>query len=147
MNSLHGVNANTNNDVSYFLRCLAEGSGDVAFVKHTTVSDNVNGTEDWNSSLNKGDYQLLCANGTRADIDNYNSCHLAKVPSHALMTAGDQTENKINEMVNLFLDAKVRFRTSSVFSLIFGTNIFKNTNLLTFPRVAMVTLFSTQTRM
>nr|AKZ20815.1 melanotransferrin 2 [Holothuria glaberrima] len=91
------------------LRCLAEGAGDVAFVKHTTVSDNVNGPEEWNSSLNKGDYQLLCADGTRAEIDNYNSCHLAKVPSHALMTAGDQTEDKINEMVDLFLAAKNLF--------------------------------------
>ncbi|XP_037132090.1 transferrin-a isoform X3 [Syngnathus acus] len=59
-------------------QCLVENAGDVAFVKHLTVPDNM-----------KADYELLCTDNTRAPIDNYKDCHLARVPAHAVVTRQD----------------------------------------------------------
>ena len=48
-------------------RCLVEGGGDVAFVKHTTVQENCDGKrqEFWARNQLTADYQLLCRDGTR----------------------------------------------------------------------------------
>ncbi|KAM3866229.1 transferrin-a [Diretmus argenteus] len=59
-------------------KCLADGRGDVAFVKHLTVPDAV-----------KDDYELLCTDGTRAAVSNYENCYLAKVPAHAVVSRND----------------------------------------------------------
>ncbi|XP_077382012.1 transferrin-a isoform X2 [Festucalex cinctus] len=59
-------------------QCLVEDAGDVAFVKHLTVPDNV-----------KANYELLCIDNTRAPIENYKDCHLARVPAHAVVTRQD----------------------------------------------------------
>ncbi|XP_072427804.1 uncharacterized protein [Chiloscyllium punctatum] len=72
-------------------RCLVE-VGDVAFVKHTTVSENTdgNGKLNWNQNLKSSDYHLLCKDGTTAPIDQFMNCHLADAPSHAVMTRSDK---------------------------------------------------------
>ncbi|KAM9789615.1 transferrin-a [Neosynchiropus ocellatus] len=59
-------------------KCLEDGAGDVAFVKHLTVPD-----------AKKGDYELLCLDNTRAPINEYKRCHLARVPAHAVVTRKD----------------------------------------------------------
>ncbi|KAM6990500.1 transferrin-a [Tautogolabrus adspersus] len=66
-------------DYSGAFQCLADDAGDVAFVKHLTVPDS-----------EKAKYELLCKDNTRAPIDNYQTCHLAKVPAHAVVTRKDQ---------------------------------------------------------
>ena len=54
-------------------RCLVEGGGDVAFVKHTTVMENCDGKrkEIWARNQLTADYQLLCRDGTRK-VSNWN---------------------------------------------------------------------------
>ncbi|XP_077435381.1 serotransferrin-like [Vanacampus margaritifer] len=65
-------------DYSGAFQCLVENAGDVAFVKHLTVPDNM-----------KADYELLCMDNTSAPIDKYEECHLARVPAHAVVTRQD----------------------------------------------------------
>uniref|UniRef100_A0A672J4L9 Serotransferrin n=1 Tax=Salarias fasciatus TaxID=181472 RepID=A0A672J4L9_SALFA len=79
-------------DYAGALQCLAEDAGDVAFVKHLTVPDS-----------EKSKYELLCKDNTRAPIDDFRSCHLARVPAHAVVTRkDDQLAAAIWDNFNLF---------------------------------------------
>ncbi|MGH0146885.1 UNVERIFIED_CONTAM: hypothetical protein FKN15_045582 [Acipenser sinensis] len=60
-------------------KCLKDGKGDVAFVKHLTVLD-----------ANPNEYELLCKDGSRKELSNYLSCSLARVPGHAVVTRSDK---------------------------------------------------------
>ncbi|XP_059955664.1 serotransferrin [Mesoplodon densirostris] len=77
-------------------KCLVEDAGDVAFVKHTTVLENL---------PNEGDrhaYELLCKDNSRASVDEYERCHLARVPSHAVVARSvGGKEDLIWELLNL----------------------------------------------
>ncbi|RNA13875.1 family S60 non peptidase ue S60 family [Brachionus plicatilis] len=74
-------------------RCLNEGGGDVAFVRHTSVQANTDGrnTDQWARPLRKTDFELLCKDGTRQSVDDYETCHLMKVPSRLVMIGGHRT--------------------------------------------------------
>ncbi|GLD53331.1 otolith matrix protein 1-like protein [Lates japonicus] len=69
------------------LRCVAENLGDVAFVKHTTVFDNLDGKnqESWALDLELEDLKLLCPDGSEAGLDEHERCHLAAVPANAVV--------------------------------------------------------------
>ncbi|XP_077417309.1 otolith matrix protein 1 isoform X2 [Vanacampus margaritifer] len=69
------------------LRCVAENLGDVAFVKHTTVFDNLDGRnqDSWALDVEAEDLKLLCPDGTDADLDDFRRCHLAAVPANGVV--------------------------------------------------------------
>ncbi|KAG9343637.1 hypothetical protein JZ751_013807, partial [Albula glossodonta] len=93
-------------------QCLKDGAGDVAFVKHLTVPDG-----------EKGDYELLCKDGSRKSIDEYASCHLAKVPGHAVVSRDD------SELATRIWDALRGVIDTKAFSL-FSSEGYRAKNLL-----------------
>uniref|UniRef100_A0A8C3UFJ5 Ovotransferrin n=1 Tax=Catharus ustulatus TaxID=91951 RepID=A0A8C3UFJ5_CATUS len=89
-------------------QCLKDGKGDVAFVKHTTVQEN--------APAEKDEYELLCLDGTRQPVDNYKSCHWARVPAHAVVARDD---SKVNDIWNFLSKAQEKYGvgTTSTFHL------------------------------
>lgn len=89
------------------LRCLVEGGGDIAFVKHTTVFENTDGRNRmwWARNVLAVDFELLCRDGSRAPVYDYHTCNLGQVPSNAIV-ARPHNETKINAYINLFLYAQ-----------------------------------------
>nr|KAF6335880.1 transferrin [Pipistrellus kuhlii] len=77
------------------LKCLMDGAGEVAFVKHLTVLD------DLPNQAERDQYELLCRDNTRKPVDKYEECHLAIVPSHAVVARSvDGKEDLIWELLN-----------------------------------------------
>ncbi|KAM9440212.1 serotransferrin-2-like isoform 2-T2 [Clarias gariepinus] len=73
-------------------RCLAEGAGDVAFVKHSTVAENTDGNGPaWAKGLKSSSFRLICPSGS-AETTEYKMCHLARVPAHAVVTHPDKRD-------------------------------------------------------
>ncbi|NXS43847.1 TRFE protein, partial [Balaeniceps rex] len=100
-------------------QCLADGKGDVAFVKHTTVQEN--------APENKDEYELLCLDGSRQSVDNYKDCHWARVPAHAVVARAD---GKVDHIWSFLSKAQEKFGvgTTSTFRL-FGSPGKENTGL------------------
>lgn len=55
------------------------------------------------------DFQLLCRDGSRADITEWRRCHLAKVPAHAVVVRGDMDGGLIFQLLN---EGQVRWALS-----------------------------------
>ncbi|KAI4787317.1 hypothetical protein KUCAC02_036544 [Chaenocephalus aceratus] len=82
-------------------RCLVEGAGDVAFIKHTSVPENSNGKgPEWARGLNADDYQLICpGQAAGVDISGYATCNLAAVPANAVVTR-PETRDKVVKVLD-----------------------------------------------
>ncbi|KAJ8790755.1 hypothetical protein J1605_021183 [Eschrichtius robustus] len=77
-------------------KCLQDGVGDVSFVRHMTVFENLADKAD------RDEYELLCRDNTRGSVDEYERCHLARVPSHAVVARSmGGKEDLIWELLNL----------------------------------------------
>ncbi|XP_078066250.1 serotransferrin-B-like [Mustelus asterias] len=111
-------------------RCLVE-VGDVAFVKHTTVPENTNGNgkADWNRDLIASDYYLLCKNGSTVPVDQFMSCHLADVPSHAVMARPDNKAKVLKLLKNELLRHSRGGSEESKFAM-FNSVLFSGKDLL-----------------
>ncbi|KAJ7324408.1 hypothetical protein JRQ81_017428 [Phrynocephalus forsythii] len=72
-------------------RCLVEGAGEVAFVKHSTVAEATEGpaAPSWGQGLQLQSFQLLCRDGSKAAVTAWRACHLARVPAHAVVARAD----------------------------------------------------------
>ncbi|CAH1266107.1 LTF [Branchiostoma lanceolatum] len=94
-------------------RCLAEGSGDVAFINHLTVQDNTDGhnPENWAAGLRSNEFELLCTDGSRRPVDQWRECSLARVPSHAVMTSNDRNQEWVDRAVQLLKNTQDMFGT------------------------------------
>ncbi|KAK7082568.1 Antigen p97-like protein [Halocaridina rubra] len=75
-------------------RCLVHGGGDVAFVKHTTVSSLTGGktSASWAVGLQADQFRLLCPLGGIAAVSEYKTCHIALVPAHEVVVSGRMPE-------------------------------------------------------
>ena len=91
-------------------RCLVEGGGNVAFLKHTTVQESTDGKRKdwWARNQLTADYQLLCRDGTRASVTEYERCNLGKVRANAIVTRGGYIFNstEVEAFSNLLLYAQ-----------------------------------------
>uniref|UniRef100_A0A8C0TMF2 Transferrin-like domain-containing protein n=1 Tax=Canis lupus familiaris TaxID=9615 RepID=A0A8C0TMF2_CANLF len=76
-------------------KCLMEDAGEVAFVKHSTVLENLPNKADLDQ------YELLCPDNKRKPVGEYKQCYLAKVPSHAVVARSvGGKEDLIWELLN-----------------------------------------------
>ncbi|XP_027704621.1 melanotransferrin isoform X2 [Vombatus ursinus] len=116
-------------DYSGAFRCLADGTGDVAFVKHSTVLENTDGKtlSSWGRPLLSRDFQLLCRDGSRAEVTQWRRCHLAQVPAHAVVVRADMDGDLIFRMLN---EGQMRFNQEGASFQMFDSETFQQKNLL-----------------
>ncbi|XP_015216111.2 melanotransferrin [Lepisosteus oculatus] len=96
-------------------RCLAEGTGEVAFVKHSTVQDNTDGRnpDPWAQALKSASFQLLCRDGSLAEVRDYRRCHLVRVPAKAVITRADTSSAELHRMLEEGRNKFQMFQSSS----------------------------------
>ncbi|XP_018117261.1 saxiphilin isoform X1 [Xenopus laevis] len=75
------------------LRCLVgdpdgRSFGDVAFLEHHSLHENIENLESsgWAHGLSATDFELLCPDGSRAPLTDWNHCNLGTVPPNVVMT-------------------------------------------------------------
>ncbi|KAL1781876.1 lactotransferrin [Sigmodon hispidus] len=60
-------------------KCLRDNAGDVAFTRGSTI------LEELPDKAERSQYKLLCLDNTWKSVEEYKECHLAQVPSHAVV--------------------------------------------------------------
>lgn len=118
-------------------RCLLE-AGDIAFLKHTTVSEMINSKEFreyfvvssfWNlvsipilihsahskhiGSVNADRFELLCKDGVRRPLSEYRQCNWGLVPSHALVTSSARSAEERKHYQHFLTRAVQLYSTKS----------------------------------
>ncbi|OQV18354.1 Melanotransferrin [Hypsibius exemplaris] len=96
-------------------KCLAEGGGHVAFVTHLTPWENTDGRNMrmWARALVSQDFELLCVDGTRAPLSDFEKCNLGKVPANVIMSRKATSEETVDAWAVLFDYAQEAFGSPS----------------------------------
>nr|XP_061795252.1 serotransferrin-like [Nerophis lumbriciformis] len=83
-------------------RCLVDGAGDVAFIKHTTVEENTNGKgADWTKDIQSSDYELICPEQSGSvPITEFTSCRMGITPAHAVVTRPETRDDVVSVLLN-----------------------------------------------
>ncbi|XP_031557514.1 melanotransferrin-like [Actinia tenebrosa] len=93
--------------------CLVEKKGQVAFVRHSTVFEFTGINNDLNPGM---DFRLLCPDGSRKEVGDYETCSLARIPAGAVMTRDNGKEYFRTRGYRIFLlelDEHLRNKTQS----------------------------------
>ncbi|NWI56850.1 TRFM protein, partial [Calyptomena viridis] len=116
-------------DYSGAFRCLAEGAGEVAFVKHSTVPENTDGESVslWARGLRSQDFQLLCRDGSTAEVTEWRTCHLARIPARAVAVRPDTDGTVVFQLLN---QAQQRFSGMGAKFQMFDSAAYGGQNLL-----------------
>ncbi|NXM06545.1 TRFE2 protein, partial [Tyrannus savana] len=85
-------------------RCLKEGVADVAFLDHLRI---MSATES-----EKQEYELLCPDGSTAELSEYSTCNLGKGPGRAIVTRSNfhRITNKFLSMIQRLFGRKGKER-------------------------------------
>ncbi|XP_015284559.1 PREDICTED: melanotransferrin-like [Gekko japonicus] len=116
-------------DYAGAFRCLVEEAGEVAFVKHSTVTDAIQGPAppSWAQKLQPGDFRLLCRDGSRAEVTEWRRCHLARVPAHAVVARQDTAGSLVFHLLD---QGQQRFNGESSSFQMFDSVAYGGKNLL-----------------
>uniref|UniRef100_A0A672LDQ1 Serotransferrin n=1 Tax=Sinocyclocheilus grahami TaxID=75366 RepID=A0A672LDQ1_SINGR len=104
-------------------RCLAEKTGEVAFIKHTIVGDYTEGKgPDWAKDLKSGDFELICPESPDTSVkhSDFENCNLAKVPAHAVITREDARNDVVNFLKQAQVNSDKLFKSEGERNLLFS---------------------------
>ncbi|XP_078349990.1 serotransferrin-like isoform X2 [Oculina patagonica] len=97
------TNSSINKYVSHSgaFKCMADGKGDVAFLKHS-IAEKMATSGEYGNSAN---YEYLCKDGTRKAIGQFRTCNLGYSPAHAVVTRrGNSNITNITEILTKMSD-------------------------------------------
>nr|AAL57604.1 transferrin variant A [Cyprinus carpio] len=103
-------------------RCLAEKTGEVAFIKHTIAGDYTDGKgPGWAKDLKSEDFELICPESpdTTVKHNEFGKCNLAKVPAHAVITREDARNDVVNVLKQAQLNSEL-FKSEGERNLLFS---------------------------
>lgn len=78
-------------------KCMADGAGDIAFLKHSTLTQMTSG----DSKYNINDYMLICPYGTTAKPSDYLNCNWGEAEANVVAAYGGNNE-KFTKITDLF---------------------------------------------
>ncbi|XP_052470187.1 transferrin-a [Carassius gibelio] len=104
-------------------RCLAEKTGEVAFIKHTIVGDYTDGKgPEWAKDLKSEDFELICPESPDTTVKHteFGRCNLAKVPAHAVITREDARKDVVNVLKQVEASPDKLFKSEGERNLLFS---------------------------
>lgn len=76
------------------MKCMADGKGEVAFVKHNTAEELFKKYP--GKYGQQSNYSLLCKDGTMKELDQFAKCYIDVRPAHSIVTNKDNAASVAN---------------------------------------------------